>query len=176
VINRSLVLYLIALGAWPRTRQDILASSHANLQKLREYTKTHRVLKLMLFDDGHLTIHNPPGEIRLRVLYDPVHHDWETVKDVILEEARRQRDEIRAELAQQDFLVIDTEPALDRHIHWLYLRICPQKDFGRPLGWDAIAQRENVTIKTVKKFVLPLAHDLGLSLPRLSSRKLSLSR
>lgn len=164
VLHDSLMTYLIALDAWPATRHDILASSEPGLRKLAEYTKTHKELTLYLFDVEQIRLRTPRTVIRLWASWDAVDGDRQATDDMILQEARRQQDEIRAELAQQDFLVIDTEPALDRHIHWLYLRICPQPDIGRPWGADMIAKREDPSRRTVRDAIRSLARELGLTL------------
>jgi len=103
--------------------------------------------------------------------------DWDAVEAAIVEEAKRQRDAIRAQLAERaDVSIRDTESALDRHVYWLYLHICPQEDFGRPLGWKAIQQREGASVKTIRDAVSSLAHELGITLPQLRSIPLSRSR
>ena len=52
-----------------------------------------------------------------------------------------------------------------RHVHWLYLHICPQPDLGRPWGWPRIAEHEHINHPAVKRAVERLAEDLEIRLP-----------
>lgn len=56
-----------------------------------------------------------------------------------------------------------------RHIHWLYLRICPQPDLGRPWGFERIAQGEHTVRQPVGRVVKSLIDILDLSLPTIPS-------
>jgi len=60
--------------------------------------------------------------------------DWLRVERLILKEARRQRDEIRRRYSDAGAILQDTEPQISTHVRWLFLRICPQDDVGRPWG------------------------------------------
>jgi hypothetical protein len=107
--------------------------------------------------------------------YDPWPVDrWQEVEKRILREARRQRDEIRAEYVRAGFVPEKVQPSLAVHIHWLYLAICPQPDAGKPLGWTEITRfkdwgpgYEYLSSSAIQKAVEPLAEELGIDLPDL---------
>ena len=66
------------------------------------------------------------------------------------------------------------ERALWRHIHWLYLAICPDKRRVRPLRYDEIAGQEaneaSVNEDTIRKPVVVLAKLLEIQLPHKPGR------
>lgn len=121
----------------------------------------------------HIRTHGSPTSnnmIRVEVEYQPWPvDDWQDVRKQILKEARRRRDEIRRAWVKAGWSLRDREPELGSHIHWLYLRICPQKDIGRPWGWQKIADARGFSKTTVRDAVLALAHELGIILPELPS-------
>ena len=65
-----------------------------------------------------------------------------------------------------------------KHIHWLYLRICPQPDIHRPWGWSLISKNiksqrsEKVAVPHIQRTVIALAEELELALPRLPSGRI----
>lgn len=103
-------------------------------------------------------------EIRYDILRD---QNWSAVKQRVVEAARSEWQEDRRKALRAGFILQDTQPQLPTHVQWLFLRICPQADIGRPLGWRAIAQREHVSVAAVRDAVIPLANQLGLTLPDL---------
>lgn len=103
--------------------------------------------------------------IRIDIPYDPwPRDDWEDLEKVIVKEARRQRDEIRALYLRAGFTPQYAQPDLARHVSWLYLHICPQPETERPLRWTEIANRAYVEWRSVKKEVVALASKLGIAL------------
>ena len=103
-------------------------------------------------------------EIRYDILRD---QNWSAVKQRVVEAARSEWQEDRRKALRAGFILQDTQPQLPTHVQWLFLRICPQADIGRPLGWRAIAQREHVSVAAARDAVIPLANQLGLTLPDL---------
>jgi hypothetical protein len=108
------------------------------------------------------------AEMTLNVRYNAF-AQWENVKERVLKEARRQWEETRRKYLEAGAIITDTEPSLLRHTHWLFLRICPQEDIGRPWGWQRIAREEFVSPTTVRNNVLALARSMGITLPPLPS-------
>ena len=106
--------------------------------------------------------------IRIKVLYEPWPNDeWKAVESQIVKEARRQRDAIREEYIKAGLVLIDTEPSLELHVRWLYLRSSPQPDTGRPWGWRKIGNKDKHSHYTVRNAVLRLARKLEITLPHL---------
>jgi hypothetical protein len=110
--------------------------------------------------------------VRVEGLYLPfVTHARKRFETEILTQARRQMDGI--ERKYQEMLAWDrpdVKSSLALHIHWLYLRICPQEDIGRPWGFQMIAKAEEPPRpekSTVQGAVLRLARELGITLPEL---------
>ena len=104
-------------------------------------------------------------QIRIKVSYKPWPvDDWKAVESQIVKEARYRRDAIREDYLKSGFVLRDTEPDLKLHVRWLYLRICPQPDRGRPWGWRKIASEERCSHYTVRNAVLRLASELGITL------------
>ena len=93
--------------------------------------------------------------------------DFASVKKKAVEETRRQWEKNRRESEAAGFTLESTKPVLPLHVHWLFLRICPQDPYGRPLGWSIIAEREYKTVDTVRVPVRLLAKELEISLPPL---------
>ncbi len=63
--------------------------------------------------------------------------------------------------------VIHPRPRLERHVRWLFLRLCPH-DAGRPWGYARIARAEEVSEpRTVQCPVAALAELVGIDLPDL---------
>ena len=113
-------------------------------------------------------IGTPQHVIRIQVRYEPWPvDDWKAVEDQIVKKARQQRDSVREDYIKAEFVFIDTEPALDLHVRWLYLRISPQPDSGRPWGWRKIGNKDKHSPYTVRNVVLRLARELGITLPPL---------
>ena len=74
----------------------------------------------------------------------------------------------------QPFAYRDVPHSLHRHICWLYLHICSQPTWDRPLGWAEIAKRytrkwqgelKRITPQAVRREVEKLAEVLGIELP-----------
>jgi len=114
------------------------------------------------------------------VLRDPSHDlatiDWkrdfikvrEKTAAEAIKQLNEQMDEIDRKYLGRGYRLRDAEPALSRHIHWLYLHICPQPDIGRPWGWQKIADTFGIPSKTsVRNPVLALAREMGITLPDL---------
>jgi len=98
------------------------------------------------------------------------HETWDEVQKRILARARPQWDAIQARWEKRpDWGRQDTRPELRRHIRWLYLRICPQPDTGRPLSWGSIARREHIGVTTVTRVVKALAGEMGIDLPKVAA-------
>jgi hypothetical protein len=91
----------------------------------------------------------------------------EKAKEEALEQLGEQMDEIDRRHLDRGYIRRDTEPELGCHIHWLYLRICPQPDIGRPWGYRKIADTYVVGKTTVRDAVLALACEMGITLPKL---------
>ena len=69
---------------------------------------------------------------------------------------------------QAGLIVRDVEPRIAKHLRWLFLRLCPQPDIGRPWGWGKIAAAEGEnSLHTVRNAVIPLAKEMGITLPTL---------
>lgn len=93
---------------------------------------------------------------------------WEPVEQAIVAQLRSVRDSIRASAKGSRLVTLeDTRPNLERHVLWLFLRICPQDDVGRPWGWKKIAVAEKVSLTTVRNAVLALSHEVGITPPDL---------
>ncbi len=106
--------------------------------------------------------------IRIKVLYEPWPNDeWKAIERQIVKEARRQRDAIKKEYIKAGLVLIDTEPSLELHVRWLYLRISPQPDTGRPWGWRKIGNKDRRSPYTARNAVSRLARELGIALPPL---------
>ena len=121
---------------------------------------------------GYLLERGPRAEtgakLAIEIEYDLLRdRDWATMQRRVLEEARRQWEQRRYDALDAGFIIQDTQPQLATHVRWLFLHICPQPDIGRPLGWRAIAEREHVSVEAVRDAVIPIANELGLTLPRL---------
>lgn len=102
--------------------------------------------------------------VKLRV---EEHDEWRDVKKNVLTEARRQWEVIQRDWESRvGWERVDTKPELERHLRWLYLRICPRPERGRPLSWHAIASREGVGVTTITKVVKQLAQEMVLDLPK----------
>ena len=112
----------------------------------------------------HVRSHGSPTSnkmIRVEVEYQPWPvDDWGDVWKRIGKNARRQRDEIRAQYLQAGFNLQDTEPELACHIRWLYQRIALKKVPAQ------IALEESVGQDAVEKAIYQLARALSLRLPR----------
>lgn len=94
------------------------------------------------------------------------HEDWEGVRKRILWSARQQWEAIQTRWeGRPDWERRDIRPELGRHIAWLYLRICPEHDTGRPLYWGAIAGRESVGVTAVTRAVKALGAEMEIDLP-----------
>ncbi len=92
--------------------------------------------------------------------------DWKAVQQRILSSARRQWDALQTRWENRpDWERRDIRPELRRHISWLYLRICPQPDTGRPLSWGAIARRGKVGVTAITRVVKALAKEMEIDLP-----------
>lgn len=138
--------------------------------------RLRRVLSLGTWGgDPHVRIDT---RIRIDIAYEPWPVDnWRDVEKrivadtskLILAEARRQRDEIKAHYRQAGFILQDTESELVTHIHWVYLRICPQEDILRPWSFERIADNYSFGKTTVRDAVLALAREMGITLPKLPS-------
>ena len=87
--------------------------------------------------------------------------------DEAIRQVKQQIDEIHNEYVRQGYVRRDTEPALADHVYWLYLRICPQPDIGRPWGYEKIGNALTVSKFTVRDNVLALAREMENSLPKL---------
>ncbi len=113
-------------------------------------------------------IGTPQHVIRVQVRYEPWPvDDWKAVESQILSKARRKRDAIREDYIKAGFVLRDTEPDLKLHVRWLYLRISPQPDTGRPWGPTKIASNERCSLYTVRNTVSQLARELGITVPPL---------
>ena len=93
--------------------------------------------------------------------------DFASVKKKAVDETRRQWERNRRELESAGFTLENTKPELPLHVHWLFLRICPQEQYGRPLGWRLIAKDEDKSFEAVRGAVLVLADELEISLPNI---------
>ncbi|MGB2695642.1 MAG: hypothetical protein WBD55_10720 [Dehalococcoidia bacterium] len=104
----------------------------------------------------------------ITVVVEPDEHEtWQAVAARLLDFARPQWESIRAEMEQNpEWVKVDTRPELDKHLLWLYERICPQ-DNGQPWGWRKIAREASASHLTVRNAVLPLAKTLCIELPAL---------
>lgn len=146
-------------------------------------TRMHRALMALVFrfveriapSDSPASSQSRSHLIQVEAEYQPLSADnWAETEKTLLEEARRNRDEIRRQYAEVGYILQDSEPALARHVRWLYLRICPQEGVGRPLGWSAIVRYKDwdiewLTPSGVQKAVDPLAAELGIILPPLKA-------
>ena len=95
------------------------------------------------------------------VEYDPLYGQKRSkVERRILEEARRQVDEIEGQYVEAGFAREDTEPALERNVRWLFERIALKKPPRQITSETGYAQA------TVEKAVGRLARELGIRLPR----------
>jgi hypothetical protein len=145
--------YLWPSWVWERARDDDIASW--TLQGRRDY----------LQELAGIASESPRQMIRIEVKADPLYGDtWEYVRKRIMEAARPLWDEMYDLYINQGFLRYDTEPELQRHASWLYMRICPQEGTGKPLGWRRIANKEGVSWFTVRDTVLALAKELEIDL------------
>lgn len=105
----------------------------------------------------------PEGRMRIDVPYSPT-EKWKPVQARIVAEARRQRDAIREAYENAGFALRNVGPEQARHVDWLYLRICPQPALGRHLRWTEIATKANAKWRYVKRKVVALAAELGITL------------
>ena len=68
--------------------------------------------------------------------------------------------------------LIPHRSGLAKHVRWLYLKICPQRDTELPLSWSELykaAEAETPPVRshsTVEDAVYKLADDLGIELPQ----------
>ena len=92
--------------------------------------------------------------------YDPSNESWQAIEKTILEEARRQRDEIRQQYVSAGFITEDTQPELRRDVRWLFQRIA-LKEPPRQIAIEA-----DYGQATVEKAIGSLAKKLGIRLPR----------
>ena len=106
-----------------------------------------------------------PSKVHVEVEFDPISDDLTSAKERAVRELERRWEQTRRALEAEGFDLENTKPALSLHVHWLFLRICPQN--GRPLGWSIIARREHKTVDTVRVPVRLLAKELEISLPPL---------
>ena len=103
-----------------------------------------------------------PGVILFAAEYDP---QIESRKDF----QRRASLELMTEMTEIEKLYVDIredtnrQSQLDDHVQWLYLRICPQLDWGRPYGWPKIVNISDKQLTTVRRAVLDLGRLLEIN-------------
>lgn len=146
-----------------------LVPPHLRYQDRISKSEAAERFDFLLSQAGH-SEESVQSEIAIRFAYDPLRGgNWANIRRRVVEEAQLQWAEGRRAILRRGFILQDTQPQLPTHGRWLFLRICPQTDIGRPLGWRAIAKREDVTYEAIRDVVIPLATELGLTLPQLPS-------
>jgi hypothetical protein len=115
------------------------------------------------------------GKTRNHILPDKrlsLHHEWtmdqwsdkNVTRQDILDEFERLWNDGEDYLKGEGYTIYRRRELL-RHVRWLYLRVCPQSDIGRPYGWKKIADAEHAAIRTVSEPVKSMALLLELELP-----------
>ena len=99
-----------------------------------------------------------PWTVRKRIIED-FERDWEIGDQVLIDTG----------------YVVAMERELFRHIHWLYLAICPNEQAGLPLTYQQIADTELsgeriFDLSTISKAVRPLANLLDIDLAKSRGR------
>ncbi|OGO08457.1 MAG: hypothetical protein A2Y61_01760 [Chloroflexi bacterium RBG_13_60_13] len=116
-----------------------------------------------------------PPRVRRDPSQDLATVDWkrdfipprQKAKEEAMSQLEQQMDEMDRRYLNRGYGLRDTEPELMRHVHWLFLRICPQPDIGSPWGYQKIADAHVVGKTTVRDAVLALAREMEINLPQL---------
>lgn len=98
----------------------------------------------------------------------------ENVEAYILGVFRQQWDEATQILQDHDYS-ISNEKQMHRHVHWLYLAICPNGHLDRPLTYQEIANVASIGVEgldtsTATKAVGRLAKELGIDIAKRRGR------
>jgi len=109
----------------------------------------------------------PRPVVRIEVEYDPSSDPPKDVEKRMLAQWREQREQIRRDYLKRGYICQDAEPEIDRHMRWLYLRICSHEGADHGWGWHRIAKVESVSPSTVRNAVLALADEMGIVLSNL---------
>ncbi|HXG36685.1 MAG TPA: hypothetical protein VNL15_06935 [Dehalococcoidia bacterium] len=156
--------FLVPIPVWWRTYLDNPPAEDADVILRWAFWQRHN----FVIERDHPGLADL-GDLSLKVEVPVFIADtWGTAKERLLVAARESWDAVANDLLQRGAIVKDTESKLKEHLRWLYLRICPQPDIGRPWGWQMIANNEDKeSVNTVQKAVTRLSKELGISLPKL---------
>jgi hypothetical protein len=103
----------------------------------------------------------------LAELRDRIADDLDVVPSNLPSEVVQQLWSLPDQARRLTWKLTDLPHRLPTHIHWLFLRLCPQPD--RPLSISQIADRETEIVdeRTIRRAVKDLAAAMGIRLPRL---------
>jgi len=124
----------------------------------------------------------PVLPISVYLKYIPYRETWEEFEERILQEARKARDELLAQLRGRGFVETTRTEKVEEHLQWLFWLICPghlgsatygavaekaSRERQARLGHQHkhVCQECYVDRDTVRKALRPLARKLGLRLP-----------